>query len=432
MPLPLQSGARRGILLAVGFAFLALGSFYQLHFVNEFAQRTIQWHGPHVGGGDIYPPWFASKEALHGINPYSAAVTRQIQTDIYGHPLDRNTPWAKQSFVYPAHIILILAPLTLLPWHFVSTAFAWIGFPVVALTSLLWLRLCRPSMSTAGKALVVGLSVISWPSITAFGVQPTVYIAAVIALVVYCFQRGADLRAGILLAVATVKPHLVLLLIAYLLVVALREHRFRFIAGFAITFAVMMTGSLILVPGWIPQWIAASLRDAGKMPLLITLAGHRIGLALCVALLLVIVIRIWRLGSDAETNQGLVYSVALLLTATVCLIPSMVWMIYNDLLLLPAVLVLLPKLLTLRPAGPLYGLAQLGLIASVVVAPLCAGLGLIFGYSIVTALGPSLVLFVTPLTLAGALLIFKPVAASGPEWISSAIPETTVTSFAGQ
>jgi Glycosyltransferase family 87 len=421
MPPASSSGSRRRVVIVAAFALLALGSFYQLHFVNEFAQRAIQWQRPNVGGGDIYPPWLASKEALRGVDPYSPAVTRQIQTDIYGHPLEQNSPWAKQSFVYPAHIILILAPLTLLPWHFLAAFFTWLGFPVVALTSFLWLRLCQPSLHAPAQVLVIGLSVISWPSITAFGVQPTVYIAAAMALAIVCFRRGADLSAGILLALATVKPHLVILLIAWLLVVAFRERRFRFITGFAVTLAVMLAASLVLVPHWIPHWIEASLRDAGKMPLLVTVAGHRIGAVLCIALLVTVAIRIWRLASDPGKADAFVCSVALLLTATVCVIPATPWMIYNDLLLVPAILVLLPKLLTTRPAGLLYGLAQLGLVAGILIAPVCAALGLVFGYSVVLALSPSLVLFVAPLTLIGALLIFSPARASISDWVPRAV-----------
>jgi hypothetical protein len=184
----------------------------------------------------------------------------------------------------------------------------------------------------------------------------------------------------------------------------------------------MLAASLALVPGWIPHWIQASLRDAGKMPLLVTVAGHRVGPVLCIALLVAVVIRIRRLASDASKAEAFVCSVALLLCATVCLIPSTAWMIYNDLLLIPAILVILPRLP--RPSGLLSGLAQFGLIASIFVAPACAALGLVFGYSAFIALSPSLVLFVAPLTLIGAILISSPARASVSVWA----PEATTAS----
>jgi hypothetical protein len=180
----------------------------------------------------------------------------------------------------------------------------------------------------------------------------------------------------------------------------------------------MLAASLALVPGWIPHWIEASLRDAGKMPVLVTIAGHRIGVVLCIALLVAVVIRIRRLASDPNKADAFVCTAALLLSATVCLIPSTAWMIYNDLLLIPAILVILPRLLSTRPAGLLDGLAQLGLFASIVTAPVCAALGLAFGYSAFVALSPSLVLFAAPLTFIGAVLISSPARAPAADWAS--------------
>lgn len=424
MPVPALPTAtpRRRLLIAIVFAFLAVGSLYERHFVGEFAQRTIQWQHPGVGGGDLYSPWFAAKAALHGVDPYSDAVTRQIQIDVYGHTLRADTTWSKFSFIYPAHIILLLAPLTLLPWHVLYPLFPWVGFPCVALAAFLWLRLCQPAWHAWAQWLVIGLSVISWPAITAWGLQPTVYIAVLIALAALCFHRGADLTAGILLAIATVKPHLVLLLTAYLFVVAMRERRFRFLTGFAITLTAMLTASLWLVPHWIPHWIETSRRDAILKPLPIALAGYHAGAVLWIALVLAVAFRIWQVALDLRVKDAFPYAVALLLTTTICLIPATPWMIYNDLLLIPAILLLLPRLLTLRPEGLFDGLAQLGLMASIVAAPLCVVLGLILGYSIVVALTPALVLYLAPLTLLGALLRFNPVRASAFDLVPSPQP----------
>jgi len=417
MPASPVLSPRLRLLVVIVFALLASGSFYEEHFVGEFAQKAIQWQHPGVGGGDLYSPWFAAKAALHGVDPYSAPVTRQIQIDVYGHPLPAETTWSKFSFIYPAHIILVLAPLTLVPWHILYPLFPWIGFPCVALGTFLWLRLYQPALNLQTQLLVAGLSVISWPAITAWGLQPTIYIAFVLALAALCFHRGADFTAGVFLAIGTVKPHLVLLLIAYLSVIAVRERRFRFLAGFAITLAVLLAASLCLVPDWIPHWIEASRHDAILKPLPIALAGYRVGAVLWVALLAATALRIWKVAMDLRVKEAFIYGVALLLTTTICLIPWTPWMIYNDLLLIPAILLLLPGLLTTRPAGLLYGIAQLGLIASIAVAPVCVVFGLIFGYSIAVALTPALVLYLAPLTILGALLAFDPLRTSVPDLV---------------
>jgi hypothetical protein len=393
------------ILLYFCVVVIAAGTLDQPRLVGKLATNIIQWTKPGIGGGDMYPPWFAARSALHGVDPYSPAVTDQIDTDIYGHPLDPGSPWAKQAFVYPAHFILILAPLTLLPWHAVATLLVILGLPAVALTTLLWLRVCQPEIRGASRVLIVALAALCWPSVSAMGCQPTVYIAALIAASVFLFQRSSDLSSGAILAVATVKPHLVLLLIAWLILVAARQRRFRFLAGFGVTLAVMLAASLVLVPHWIPQWIAASTRYAGKMPLLLTIAGHKPGTVLALALVVAVFVRIRKAVRQPSREPAFAWAVALLLAATVCLIPSSPWMIYNDLLLIPAVLVLLPRLLTTKPAGIFIGMAQLTLIAAILAAPLCSGLSRIFGYSIVFALTPSLICFVAPLALVPALMV---------------------------
>ncbi|MGO9638991.1 MAG: hypothetical protein ACLPSO_13775, partial [Terracidiphilus sp.] len=42
---------------------------------------------------DLYPRWLGARELLlHGRDPYSAEISREIQTGYYGRPLDPSRP----------------------------------------------------------------------------------------------------------------------------------------------------------------------------------------------------------------------------------------------------------------------------------------------------------------------------------------------------
>ena len=72
---------------------------------------------------DLVPRWIGTRDALHGMDPYSPAVTREIQTAYYGRPLTPADRVDGQEFFYPAYLVPLLAPLTWLPWHVARLAF---------------------------------------------------------------------------------------------------------------------------------------------------------------------------------------------------------------------------------------------------------------------------------------------------------------------
>jgi len=66
-------------------------------------------------GDDFYPIWLTSREALgwHR-DPYSVEMTREIQTGLFGRPLDAHIPTDPptdyRTFAYPAFTNLIFWP----------------------------------------------------------------------------------------------------------------------------------------------------------------------------------------------------------------------------------------------------------------------------------------------------------------------------------
>jgi hypothetical protein len=68
-------------------------------------------------------------------------------------------------------------------------------------------------------------------------------------------RRRADLLAGALLALTTIKPQMVFLVIPALLLWALWQRRWRFVAGFAGSMMMLVGLSFLLLPSWMVGFI---------------------------------------------------------------------------------------------------------------------------------------------------------------------------------
>jgi Glycosyltransferase family 87 len=395
--LPIAPGRR--FLLAVAVACLLLAPFFQLRLVMHMDPG--HWT-------DLYSPWVGTRAALHGNDPYAPAVTAQIQRTIYGHPLGPTETWDRQAFVYPATIVSFLAPFTLLPWPVIHALFLPLAIAAAALAAWIWLRLCWPT-APRGTVLVGFLLILAcWPATWGyFQRQPSLFVIAAMALVVFWFQKRQDIPAAIFLAATTVKPQMVVLLIPWLLLLALVERRWRFIAAFFAALALLVGAASLLVPHWIPHWIHASLayaRYPAKIPLLVFLFGRTAGFILMLALLAALVLRLRSLRFIARDPRALLQSVALILAATVCFMPANPWLVFNDLLLVPGVLLLVSASGPRPLAAALRAIAGLALVLALFVTPLCALLGAFAGFSLSIVMPPFVLNYLLPVPVTAALL----------------------------
>jgi hypothetical protein len=384
--------------------------------MTTYGQHTIHPESAPTADSDLFSPWVGTIAALHGQDPYSATVTKQIQVAIYGRALAPSSGWDPQAFVYPAYIVFLLGPFTFLSWPQVYFLFALLGPLIIAVAALTWLRVCLPDIRGATRLLAVALVVISWPALWSCNSrQPSMFVVAAIALSILFYSCRFDATSGFLLALATVKPHLVLLLCLWLLSLAAAQRMWRFIVAFALTFFLLIGGSLVLVPYWISHWIRATIdysHHSGKTSLLVFVAGRYAGSALALLLLLAVLFRLWKLGSVSPDSRRLAYAAALLLSATACLVPSNVWLVYNNLLLIPGVLLLFRRPSAKRLPEIFRHVALFSVAIAVVVAPLCAAISAFTGFSVVLALLPSFVNFLLPIPVTAALLAADPGSAS--------------------
>jgi hypothetical protein len=67
-------------------------------------------------------------------------------------------------------------------------------------------------------------------------------------------QRDHDGWAGLFLALTMVKPQMVYLAIPWILLWAAGRRRWRLWAGFGVTMATLVLGSMLLLPSWLPDF----------------------------------------------------------------------------------------------------------------------------------------------------------------------------------
>lgn len=232
-----------GVLFAVAFAWLINQ--------NEVMLRR----------SDFLQGWWAAGKLLgEGRNLYDAQ--NGIELVDFGRlgidPLGGN-------YYYPAHLVLLLAPFTLLPYplaHLLWTALglisffagSWMvlretGWPATLNRATLFLLLATLFVPTFQHTI--------WSQFNAIGLLA-------FGLTLLALGNGRFLQAGAWAAFMTIKPQSMLLVLGALLIWSLlRRARWRFMLGFGLAAGSMWLIAELLQPGWVLDfWRALRAYDA--------------------------------------------------------------------------------------------------------------------------------------------------------------------------
>ena len=325
--------------------------YYVQHVLIPHQRRDAALHGAPRGNlSDLYPRWLGARELLlHHRDPYSADITREIQTGYYGRPLDSSRaqdPRDQQAFAYPAYVVFLLAPTIYSPFETVQIWFRPFLMIMIVATVLLWLRGIRWQPPPCVFAILILLTLGSFPALQAIKLQQ---LSAVVSLLlagsVAVLVSGHLLSAGFLLALATIKPQLALPLAGWLTLWALSDlrRRWRFVAGFVITMTLLVGAAQWILPGWLPCFRSAvsAYREytGGGKSLLDVLLSTPIGTGVTLMLVIALFFLCWRARSKTEQETEFSLTTALVTAATVVVIPT--FAPYNQLLLLPGIFLLI-------------------------------------------------------------------------------------------
>jgi Glycosyltransferase family 87 len=307
-------------------------------------------------GDDFYPVWLTSREWLRERRyPYSAEMTRQIQTGLFGRPLDARIPTDStdlRMFAHPAFTVLLFWPAAELPFE-VSRVVLVVLLAAMTLGSvLLWMRVLSWRISGNWTAVILLLTLSSYPALEGLYVgQLGLLVAFLLAASLLALQRRRFLLAGILMALTTIKPQVTLLAIFYLLIWSLYDWRVRsrFCIGLFSTLTLLIGASLAVLPHWIQSWTHTVLayRHYTRPPLVTEVLTSPLGsrwaapatFVLTAASIILAMVLAWRNRDAASGSFEFWITLTLLLSiTTITILPGQA--IYDHLILLPGILLL--------------------------------------------------------------------------------------------
>jgi hypothetical protein len=340
--------------LVLGFLLAALAAasmwFYVDQILVPYQKAESAAHGrPRGNLSDLYPRWLGARELLlRHRNPYSEDVTKQIQQGYYGRVLDPSRPddpKDQQGFAYPVYVIFLLAPLIGFPWDEARMFFHWSLIILTAVSVWWWLRALRWRPSSISIASYLLLTLGSFPAVQGIKLQQlSLLVAALLAGSVACIAGGFLALGGALLALATIKPQLVLPLAAWMLLWALSDwsQRRRFASSFAVVMLLLLIVAEVVLPGWpgmfahaVEQYRAYTQNQSVLNQLLPWAPLARL-VAACA--ILATGLSIWKWRRQSAESQEFGCAVALVMALTVLIVPM--YAPYNQVLLIPAILLL--------------------------------------------------------------------------------------------
>lgn len=421
--------------LQIGF-LVAVAAAASMWFYTQWVLKPAQvadaaaQDRPRGNLSDLYPRWLGARELLlHGRDPYGADITREIQVGYYGRPIDAtrpNDPKDQQGFAYPVYVAFLLAPTVKSPFEVVQRGFFWLLVLVMAASVLLWMRAVGWRVPFLSQCIWIALTVGCFPAIQGFRLQQlTLLVAGLIAGAFSALAAGNFLVAGILLAIAAIKPQLVVLPAAVLCVWSMGNwrERQRIVWSFGVTMLLMVLGGEMLLPGWVSRFRTASadyLRytGGGKSVLDVELSPV-VGKIVAVVLAALLIYFAWQLRRAVVTSSEFRWLLALTMATTLMVIPM--FAPYNQVLLVPVFLVIAMEIGRLWAEGPVCRLFVV-LTAASVAWPWIAAAGLLSGLLFFPGVvvqkawtAPLFTNFFIPTLSLGLVLIGRGVIAGGHE-----------------
>lgn len=309
-------------------------------------------HGrPRGNLSDLYPRWIGARELLlHGRDPYSTEVAREIQAGYYGRPLDTarpNDPTDTQGFAYPVYVVFCLAPTIRLPFAIVQKSFFWILIFLTCASTVLWLRIVRWPVPSSIQASLLALILGNVAVMQGLKLQQiSLLVAGLIAIAITLLAADYPVAAGILLAVASIKPQLVALLLCWLAIWTAADwrRRYRLAVSFLGAMVILMVASEWYLPHWIPRfWQAVHeyQRYTGAMSVMDKLIGTPWSWMLELPAFVATAIACWRARRDPANSDTFAFTLSLVLASTILLVPT--YAPYNQVLLIPASFLLIKE-----------------------------------------------------------------------------------------
>jgi len=190
---------------------------------------------------------------LKGWSPYSQQTTNEIQKMAYGRAARSDED--QMLFVYPLYSTLVVAPVALIDNYALARAI-WMTILEVALVLLTVasISLTRWKLPAWLLLLIILFSVLWY-----HGLRPvvngnlSVIVALFVVLAFLALRSEQDAWAGLLLALSTIKPQMVILLIVFVCLWAISRRRWTIIISFFGSLVILIVATSLFIPDWVIQ-----------------------------------------------------------------------------------------------------------------------------------------------------------------------------------
>jgi hypothetical protein len=223
------------------------------------------------------------------------------------------------------------------------------------LNALLWLRFFNLRLSVTALFSFLLLLLTSIPVLQNLTIlQPFLLVACCIAGAALLAKSGRMFLAGVLLALATIKPQVCLLPLAWFALWIASDWRRRrsLFWGFAAAFSALLVSSDLLLPGWLIQYphvLRAYAEYTEAKSFLDALLPSPLNWVFAALFLAAVVRLCWRERAHGADSAGFAIALCSVMTLGVLIVPAL-HNLFNHVLLLPVVLLVVRNWRQLRSA----------------------------------------------------------------------------------
>jgi hypothetical protein len=232
--------------------WLVIGLLLLLLFALDAYAMYVVFASRFPGTADFMPRWYGGRVLLlEGRNPYDRQVALEAQLLLFGRYTE---PWEDQvAFAYPLYALFTFLPLVYVPYAVAQAVWMVLLQFVLVGGAILCLRLVKWQLPSRLMLLTMLWAVFFYPGARSVILgQFSVIVFGCVVAALFAFSQRRDYLGGACLALATIKPQMVFMLIPLVLLWALAQRRWGIISGFIGALAGLTLVTLALVPTW-PQ-----------------------------------------------------------------------------------------------------------------------------------------------------------------------------------
>lgn len=240
-----SNNSKSNLLIAFILFILIIGG---LVFVN------YQYSKNNPGGNDFLVHYIGARSLIYdNLSPYSDAVAEKIQIAAYGHPAQGIEHELRVA--YPLYSVFLFAPFSLVNDYVIARAL-WMTILEIALIVITFQSFqifdWKPDLKIQAGILL--FSLIWYHAVRGIiNGNAIILITLLITSAFNAIKKYRDSLAGFLLAISTIKPHLVILLLPFVVIWAIYQRRWKLILWFSGSFACLIFLGWIIIPDWIVQ-----------------------------------------------------------------------------------------------------------------------------------------------------------------------------------